>query len=221
MTRRHNVLLILLTTVSLSSLSAFSYGARFNVGMTRGTGSEWRSALEQAGNIRFNESLPTMGIGVFTEFDFKSNVLLSPELYYVFNRGVGMGDDEDNEIRIQTINSLELILPIAYDIEFDSGNKALKLLAGFQFRYSFDLNQRITIDENERFTEGIEMVTPISMGFILGSGIEFKKPEKISWLLDLRLIIPASTSIRYTLPNGSENNYNSMELLIGTGIKFN
>jgi Outer membrane protein beta-barrel domain len=220
MTRRLKILLILLTTVSLSPLSAFNYGARFNIGMSRGTGSEWYSALKQAGSISFNKSLPTMGIGVFAEFDLKSNYLFTPELYYVLNRGTAMRDDEDNFIRTQTINSLELLLPFAYDIEFDSGSKALRLLGGFQFRYSFNLNQRIKIDDNERFTEGMEMITPLSMGFVLGSGIEFKKPEKMSWLLDLRLIIPASASIRYSLPDGSENSFKSMELLIGTGIKF-
>lgn len=220
MTRRQKLVLILLTTVTLSPLWAFNYGARLNFGLSSGTGSEWYKTLDQAGSISFNKVLPTVGIGVFTEFDMTPDLLFTPELNYVLNRGTAMADDFDNFIRTQTVHSIEILLPLAHDFKFDSGNKAFRILGGFQLLYSFNLEQSIKINGDERFTEDMKNLKPFSMGFVLGGGLEFRKQKKMSWFLDMRMIIPASVRIEYSQPDGSTSEFKTLELLFGSGIKF-
>lgn len=220
MTRRHKILILFLITVNLSPLWAFNYGARFNLGASMGTGSDWYKALNDAGSIGFNSAIPTAGIGIFGEMDVTPILIFTPELYYVFNRGNRMTDDNGDYIKTSSIHSIELLLPLAYDFEFDSGNKAFRVLGGFQSQYSFKLKQDIDVNETERSDIELENLSPFSIGLVIGSGIETNRNKKMAWLFDLRMIIPLSTRMRYSLPNGSENSFKTLEILVGSGIKF-
>jgi hypothetical protein len=219
MTRILKISIFLLATFSISPLGALSFGGRINLGLTTGTGGEWWDTLEEAGDRRFNEVRPTVGIGGFIEMDI-SSFIFAPELNYAVNRGTAMGNSQDQFIRTSAIHSLEMILPLAYDFIFNEEKKAFRVMGGFQLLYSFNLQQAIKITNDEETHTDLKNLSPFSMGFVLGSGIEFRKQKKMSWFLDARIIIPFSDRITYTLSNGSEQSYKTIEFLLGSGIKF-
>jgi hypothetical protein len=62
--------------------------------------------------------------------------------------------------------------------------------------------------------------TPLSLGLVLGTGLEFKRMEKRSYIGDFRIKLPFTDSLSYSAADGSPRSLKTVELLLGGGIKF-
>ncbi|MDC7235698.1 MAG: outer membrane beta-barrel protein [Spirochaetales bacterium] len=219
MTRRRILFLILLIVISFSPLWGLDYGVRVYAGISSGVGNQWANTLKEAGGRGFNDVLPTLGLGVFTDFSINSSFYFTPEIGYALSRGMAMSDNHDNYIRTRALHSLELLLPLSYEYVLDEGNKAVRLSSGFHCLYSFDLNQERSVNDLEQSMD-LENKSPFSLGLLLGGGLEMRRQKKMSWLLNTTIIVPLSNRISYDLPGGDEVSYKTMEVLVGSGIKF-
>lgn len=211
--------LFLLLFISLSGASALDYGFKLNWGISSGSGQNWNAILDEAGNRDFNDALPTLGLGGFIDFPIAGELYITPELYYVLNRGVHLSNARDDYLKASALHSLEMILPIARDFPFSSDTKALRVMGGFQLQYSFDITSRSQTDNIKTETTSSN-TAPLSVGFVLGTGVEFRRQKKMSWMTDLRMKIPFSNSMGYTVADGSDVKVKTLEILMGAGIKF-
>ena len=214
-----NALILILFSMNLSALWAVDYGFRLSLGFSKGTGQEWNNMLDEAGDRGFADALGTLGAGIFAEIPLSPVNLFTPELSYVRNRGVHLSNGRDEYLKTAAVHSFELILPVTRIFPNSSENRTFRVMGGFQILYSMDLVESSRFNDTEE-TRNLENKTPLSLGLVLGTGMEFKRNEKTSWLGDIRVKIPFTDSLTYNNTEGSEVSLKTMEVLLGGGIKF-
>ncbi|QEN06687.1 hypothetical protein EXM22_01275 [Oceanispirochaeta crateris] len=202
-----------------SGLWALDYGIKLNLGISTGAGQDWQELLDEVGNRDFADSLGTLGLGCFAEIPLSSVNFFSPELNYVINRGIHLSNGKDEYIKIAALNSLELILPVTRIFPLSSEDKIFRLSGGFQILYSRNLVETSRLNGIKQKSK-MKNQSPLSLGFMLASGMEFKRQEKRNWLGDMRLMIPFSDRLSYDDKLGNRVTLKTVELLLSGGIRF-